>query len=113
MKTWVFLLLVYVAAIEFVCILVLLAIAKLMAREINEGKQIMPVEIRNAPDALVPESSEGEVEFRQVEFSYSEERQILKDVNFTLKSGDCIAIVGPSGSGIESQLKSEAKSSRL
>ncbi|MBQ9662225.1 MAG: hypothetical protein IJV40_03620 [Oscillospiraceae bacterium] len=46
MKTWVFLLLVYVAAIEFVCILVLLAIAKLMAREINEGKQIMPVEIR-------------------------------------------------------------------
>lgn len=46
MKTWVFLLLVYVAAIEFVCILILLAVTRLMAREINEKRQIMPVEIR-------------------------------------------------------------------
>ncbi|MBP5754078.1 MAG: ABC transporter ATP-binding protein, partial [Treponema sp.] len=64
----------------------------------------MPVEIQNAADALVPDAKEGyvvngEVEFKNVDFSYNPERQILKDVSFKLNSGDCIAIVGPSGSG--------------
>ncbi len=59
----------------------------------------MPVEIQNAPDAIVPKSAEGNVEFQHVEFSYNEERTILKDINFELKSGNSIAIVGPSGSG--------------
>ena len=59
----------------------------------------MPVDIRNAPDALVPEHAEGRVEFRHVGFSYDGEKQILKDVSFTLESGRSVAIVGPSGSG--------------
>ena len=59
----------------------------------------MPVEIENAPDAIVPETAAGEIEFSHVDFGYEPERQILKDVNFTLKSGHSIAIVGPSGSG--------------
>lgn len=64
----------------------------------------MPVEIQNAPDALVPDSKEGyvvngEVEFKNVDFSYNPERRILTDVSFKLNAGDCIAIVGPSGSG--------------
>ena len=59
----------------------------------------MPVEIENAPDALIPESSGGEVRFSHVNFAYEPDRPILKDVNFELKSGNSIAIVGPSGSG--------------
>lgn len=59
----------------------------------------MPVEIQNAEDAVTPEKAEGNVEFRNVEFSYTPERKILKDINFELKSGNSIAIVGPSGSG--------------
>ncbi len=59
----------------------------------------MPVEIRNAPDALVPDHADGRVEFSHVGFSYEPERKILKDVNFTLESGHSVAIVGPSGSG--------------
>lgn len=59
----------------------------------------MPVEIKNAPDAITPESTTGEVEFKHVDFTYDGERQILKDVSFKLHAGDCIAIVGPSGSG--------------
>ena len=59
----------------------------------------MPVEIENAPDAIVPDHAEGEVEFRHVRFHYSPEREILKDVSFRLEKGKCIAIVGPSGSG--------------
>lgn len=60
----------------------------------------MPVEIENAPDAVVPDKpSEGKVEFIHVGFGYDEDRQILNDINFTLDSGKCIAVVGPSGSG--------------
>ena len=59
----------------------------------------MPIEIKNAEDAIIPESTKGNVEFKHVEFAYNEERQILKDINFELKSGNSIAIVGPSGSG--------------
>ena len=59
----------------------------------------MPVEIENAPDAITPESTTGEVEFSGVDFSYDPERQILKDVTFKLEAGHSVAIVGPSGSG--------------
>lgn len=59
----------------------------------------MPVEIENAPDAVCPETADGEVEFRNVSFRYEPERQILKNISFTLDKGKCIAIVGPSGSG--------------
>lgn len=59
----------------------------------------MPVEIENAPDAIKPEKAEGEVVFSNVRFGYEPEREILKDISFTLDKGKCIAIVGPSGSG--------------
>ncbi len=59
----------------------------------------MPVEIENPENPVVPKASTGEVEFEHVDFSYDGERQILKDVTFSLKSGKSIAIVGPSGSG--------------
>ena len=59
----------------------------------------MPIDIENDPNAIIPESSSGSVEFENVNFSYDEERQILKDISFKLDSGKSIAIVGPSGSG--------------
>lgn len=59
----------------------------------------MPIEIKNAPDAITPATAVGEVDFQHVEFSYDGQRQILKDINFTLEAGKSIAIVGPSGSG--------------
>ena len=59
----------------------------------------IPVEIKNADDAVVPEHVTGDVVFEHVEFSYEESKKILKDINFTLNAGKSIAIVGPSGSG--------------
>lgn len=59
----------------------------------------MPVTIKNDPEAITPEKAVGEVQFNHVGFAYEPERQILKDVDFTLKAGTSIAIVGPSGSG--------------
>jgi len=59
----------------------------------------MEPEIQNAPDAVTLENPDGSVEFKNVDFAYSAERQILKDVSFSLESGHSVAIVGPSGSG--------------
>ncbi len=59
----------------------------------------MKPEIDDRPDARELKNAKGEIAFRHVNFSYDGERQILKDISFTLRSGDCIAIVGPSGSG--------------
>jgi len=59
----------------------------------------IPVEIKNAPDAVTPDKVTGNVVFEHVEFSYDKSKQILKDINFTLEAGNSIAIVGPSGSG--------------
>ena len=54
--------------------------------------------IENTGD-LIPESITGDVEFRNVDFSYEPGFPILKDVNFHLKSGQTMAIVGSTGSG--------------
>ncbi len=59
----------------------------------------MKAEIDDKPDAKELKNAKGEVTFDHVDFSYDGERKILKDISFTLKSGDCVAIVGPSGSG--------------
>ncbi len=59
----------------------------------------IPVEIENAPDAIVPAHAEGNVRFEHVRFGYEKDRTVLKDVSFELKAGHSIAIVGPSGSG--------------
>jgi ATP-binding cassette subfamily B protein len=42
---------------------------------------------------------EGHVEFKDVYFGYSEDKDILKDINIEAKPGETIAIVGPTGAG--------------
>lgn len=59
----------------------------------------MEVEIQNNEKAIIPEEVKGSIEFKDVNFHYNEERQILKNINFELTPGKSIAIVGPSGSG--------------
>lgn len=41
----------------------------------------------------------GEVEFQHVGFSYDDHTKILDDVSFTVKPGETIALVGPTGAG--------------
>ncbi|MCR5460946.1 MAG: ABC transporter ATP-binding protein/permease [Acetatifactor sp.] len=59
----------------------------------------MKVDIQNPEKPEKPLLTDGTVEFKDVDFSYTEERQILKKINFKLEGGHSIAIVGPSGSG--------------
>lgn len=43
--------------------------------------------------------SQGRVEFRDIQFGYNEDRQILKGLNLALEPGRSLALVGGSGSG--------------
>ncbi|MEY8350562.1 ABC transporter ATP-binding protein [Bacillus cereus] len=46
-----------------------------------------------------PKVHEGEIEFKDVTFSYDGKRDVLKNVSFHVKSGQTVAFVGHTGSG--------------
>ena len=56
-------------------------------------------QIPDAEDAKAPESFEGSVELRHVDFSYVENQNLIRDFNLSVKPGQKIAIVGPTGCG--------------
>lgn len=56
-----------------------------------------PHEMKNGTRALPP--GKGSVSFEDVTFDYTPERAALSHVSFTVPSGQCVAIVGPTGSG--------------
>ncbi|WP_416915890.1 MAG: ABCB family ABC transporter ATP-binding protein/permease [Roseicyclus sp.] len=58
-----------------------------------------PREIADKPDAPELRVAGGEVRFEGVRFAYDPSRPILKGLDFTLKPGETVALVGPSGSG--------------
>lgn len=47
----------------------------------------------------LPEKIEGEVRFENVGFSYSPDKPLIENLNFTVKAGQTVAIVGPTGAG--------------
>lgn len=48
---------------------------------------------------LLKEKLEGKVEFKSVDFAYDDKNYVLKDVSFSLKPNQTLAIVGSTGSG--------------
>ena len=46
-----------------------------------------------------PEIQAGNIDFQHVSFSYDGKREILKDISFSVKQGETITFVGPTGSG--------------
>ena len=50
-------------------------------------------------DAISLENTVGNVVLKDVDFSYTEEKKILKSISFDAPKGKVIAIVGPTGSG--------------
>ncbi len=60
-----------------------------------------PVET-DAPDAQHVDKLCGDIEFKHVDFAYdngNEQKQVLSDVCFSVKHGETVALVGPSGGG--------------
>ena len=58
-----------------------------------------PVLVKDAENAGVMPPVKGNVEFRDVCFSYEEGHRILDHISFTAKQGDTYAFVGPTGAG--------------
>ena len=50
-------------------------------------------------NAVVLEKPKGKVDFKDVVFGYTEDKIILKGIDFTALEGKTVAIVGPTGSG--------------
>lgn len=63
--------------------------------------EVMDIEsdITDRENAAEIGEAKGNVEFRDVKFSYDDKNAVLTDVNLTVHSGDTIAVVGPSGAG--------------
>ncbi len=58
-----------------------------------------PVLVKDVQGAVDMPLINGDVEFREVCFSYEEGHRILDHINFQVKQGETYAIVGPTGAG--------------
>ncbi|MDD6307271.1 MAG: ABC transporter ATP-binding protein [Clostridiales bacterium] len=56
-------------------------------------------ETSDAKDAVVLEKADGKVELSHVDFSYTPEQKLIQDFNLSVKPGQRVAIVGPTGCG--------------
>ncbi|MGD0918813.1 MAG: ABC transporter ATP-binding protein [Thermodesulfobacteriota bacterium] len=63
-------------------------------------------EDRSIPEPVTPKGGKikGNIEFRQVSFSYNGEDRVLKEVSFSAHEGEVLAIVGATGAGKTSLL---------
>lgn len=57
------------------------------------------ITIKSKPDAWKPDLTRTDIQYENVTFAYDQKNPILKDVSFTIPSGEMYAIVGPSGAG--------------
>ena len=58
-----------------------------------------PVTVDDAEDAVEMPAIKGDVTFENVTFAYEEGKDVLKNVSFTVKAGESVALVGPTGAG--------------
>ena len=56
-------------------------------------------DVPESPNALPLARARGEIAFRKVSFEYTKDHPVLQDVSFSLPSGSCLGVVGPTGSG--------------
>ncbi len=75
-----------------------------MQQSIASGERIFSLvdavpEIQNQPGASDPGSIRGDIVFDNVDFYYEAEKPVLTNFNLTIKQGETIALVGPTGAG--------------
>lgn len=71
-----------------------LACAARIFKLIDEEPQIAELE-----DAVVLKDAKGKIELKNVDFSYVPDKDLIEDLNLSVKPGQRVAIVGPTGCG--------------
>jgi len=61
--------------------------------------EILDMEEEQDQDAAMPENPKGTVSFEAVDFDYSADQPLIRDLCFQVKPGQKVAIVGPTGAG--------------
>ncbi|HDL50767.1 MAG TPA: ABC transporter ATP-binding protein [Firmicutes bacterium] len=56
-------------------------------------------EVKEREDAIELKNVRGDIEFRNVTFSYDNNKYVLSNINLKIPAGKTVAIVGPSGAG--------------
>ncbi|TES51750.1 ATP-binding cassette domain-containing protein [Halalkalibacterium halodurans] len=64
--------------------------------KLMDHRELAPDREGNEHPAII---GEGNVEFRNVSFSYDGKTNVLKNISFTVKKGETVALVGHTGSG--------------
>lgn len=68
---------------------------------VKEALKLMdePLEPYEKPRSIVLGKIRGQIEFKDVDFNYDKDNPVLADINFKVRSGQVIALVGESGVG--------------
>ncbi|MFZ5895757.1 MAG: ABC transporter ATP-binding protein [Myxococcota bacterium] len=79
-------------------------VARMLQRATSSAHRVFEVldtkpEVNDIADPIVPGRLEGQIEFRNVSFSYDGVRQVIRDLSFEVQPGELIGLVGPSGGG--------------
>ncbi|MEG4291218.1 ABC transporter ATP-binding protein [Microcoleus sp. C2C3] len=64
-----------------------------------------PPKLRGGKKAKSQNSESGEIHFDNVWFAYKQDEYVLQNLNFTIKSGEKVALVGPTGAGKSSIIR--------
>jgi ATP-binding cassette subfamily B multidrug efflux pump len=61
-------------------------------------------EVATDDGKLTPAALQGDIEFKDVWFAYNDENWVLKNINFHIKPGETLALVGATGAGKSSTI---------
>jgi ATP-binding cassette subfamily B protein len=76
----------------------------LFSRAMSSGQRVFEIidevsPVRDRTDAVNPPELQGQVRFDHVSFNYESHGAVLKDIDFEVKPGQIVALVGATGSG--------------
>ncbi len=64
--------------------------------KVLDNEDVTPV---SKPGAYLPAEIKGDIDFKAVSFAYNEPDYVLKNISFSVKAGETVALVGHTGSG--------------
>ena len=67
-------------------------------RRLNEITN-KPIEISSSDRGITPDRIDGKLLFKDVFFSYNDDKEVIKKINLDIDNGKITALVGPSGAG--------------